>query len=81
MPFGQVLRAIGALVFQQVAQVVIAEDPEQPAPAARRPGELEIDEGRSATAGDQQVGFLREVVVHDVSSVQLPQQRQKYFHQ
>ena len=73
MPVGQVLRAIGALVFQQVSDVVVAEGAEQAATARSMPGHLEVDESRLSGAGNQHFGLLGEVVVHDIAGMQQAQ--------
>ena len=61
-------------MLQQVPQVVIAEDPEEPAPAARKPRKLKVDESRLTAPDDEDVRLLGKVVVHDAASMHLPQQ-------
>ena len=76
MPIRQVLRAVGPLVFQEVSQVVVAEDTEQATATWDMPGHLKIDESRLCVGSNQHVGLLGEIVVHDVARVQSAQQPQ-----
>ncbi len=61
-------------MLQQVPQVVIGEDPEEPAPAAGKPRKLKVDESRLTAPDDEDVRLLGKVVVHDAASMHLPQQ-------
>lgn len=64
------LWAVGPLVLEQVAQIFVAEPPEQAAAARRVPGELEVDERGCTVLSNEQIGFLGEIVVHDAGAVQ-----------
>lgn len=59
-------------MLQQVSQVVIREDAEEPAATGRVPGKLEIDEGRKSVRGDEDIGLLGKIVVDDAARMQLP---------
>jgi len=60
-------------VLQQVTQVIVGENAEQPAAAGRVPGQLEVEEGRKSVRDNQDIGLLGKIVVHDAARVQLAQ--------
>jgi len=64
-----VFAAVVALVLEHVAQVFPGQYAEQAIAAGRRPGELEIDQGRVAGLRNDPVGFLGQIVVDDTGSV------------
>ena len=70
----QRLRTIRALVLEQMPQVLACQQPKQVTSARREPGELKIDESRGAIVAHQNIWLLGEIVVHDSSAVQPPQQ-------
>ena len=65
--------AVGALVFQQVADILAPGNAEQPAAVTAVRGDLEIDEGRLAIVTNEYIGFLGKIVVHDTGPVESPQ--------
>jgi hypothetical protein len=64
----QPLRAVAALVLEQVTQILAGEQSEQSTTMATDPGQLEIDNGRHSALALQPVRFLGEVVVGDTAA-------------
>lgn len=61
-------------MLQEMTNVLARQNAKQPAATLRAPGELIVDYGREAIAGDDEVWFFGEIIVHDITSVLLPQQ-------
>ena len=61
-------------MFQQVSDVIVGQQAKQAPPAWCEPGQLEIEYSGGAALTHQQIRFFRQIVMHDVGSVQLSQQ-------
>ena len=71
----QRLGRVAALVFQEMPQILIGRDTEQPAAALEAGGELEIGEIGAAVAAAQPVLLLGQIVVTDAGTMQFSQRR------
>ena len=69
----QVLRAVLALVLEEMSQVIARQHAEEFATTASDVRELEVDKSRPALIVYQPIRFLGEIVVRDVGSVELAQ--------
>ena len=72
LPHGELLRAVAALVFQEMAKVLAGHHAKPSAAATMHAGQLEIDQGGLAVEAYQQIGFFGQVVVGHPAPVQLP---------
>jgi len=72
---GDRVGCIAALVLEQVAQILVGRDPEQPSAARESQRELEIGEIGAPVAAAQPVLLLGEIVVADSGAMQLAQRR------
>ena len=72
---GERIGRVAALVLEQVAQILVGRDAEQPATAREAGGQLEIGEIGVAVASAQPVLLLGEIVVADAGAMQLAQRR------
>src|SRR5260221_1803734 len=72
-PFGgrESIGGIAPLVLEQVPQILIGGDTEQPGAAREASGKLEVGEIGAPVASPQPVLFLGQIIVADASAVQL----------
>ena len=73
LPWRQRLRRVAALVLEQMPQILISRDAEQPAARLEAGRELEVGEIGAAVAAAQPVLLLGEIVVADAGAMQLAQ--------